>query len=131
VHDVAVERLPLSRTVWINNKMKTSYFAINFDNPNAVSIALFPPKGFKGRRFPDLAPTKGLLFNFKHKVITEKEYVRIYIEEILDKLDPQQTYNKLGENAVLLCYERAGEFCHRRIVAEWFKIYLGIIVEEL
>jgi len=111
--------------------MRTSYFAINFDHPNAVSIALFPPKVFKGRCFPDLAPSKGLLNKYKRKEITERQYTMEYIRTVLDKLDPKETYNKLGKDAVLLCYERAGEFCHRQLVATWFDIWLKVKVTEI
>ena len=35
-----------------------------------------------------------------------------------------------GKAAVLLCYERPGEFCHRRIVANWLEEHAGIVVPE-
>ncbi|EDP8947924.1 hypothetical protein IDN71_003483 [Salmonella enterica] len=31
---------------------------------------------------------------------------------------------------VLLCWEKPGEFCHRQLVARWFRRELGIAVEE-
>lgn len=35
-----------------------------------------------------------------------------------------------GNDVALVCYEKPGEFCHRRIVAEWLKETAGITVEE-
>jgi hypothetical protein len=49
----------------------------------------------------------------------------------LKGLDPRKVYEELGESAVLLCFCPSGEYCHRRIVAEWFEFHLGIIVPEL
>ena len=37
----------------------------------------------------------------------------------------------LGKDVVLLCHEKAGEFCHRRLVADWLNRELGIEVPEL
>ena len=36
-----------------------------------------------------------------------------------------------GEDASLLCYEKPGDFCHRRIVAEWLEKGTGVVVPEL
>ena len=46
-------------------------------------------------------------------------------------------YNELGENAVLLCYEKWDDiknnktFCHRRIVAKWLEDNLGVKIQEI
>ncbi|MCL6442574.1 MAG: DUF488 domain-containing protein, partial [Alicyclobacillus sp.] len=40
-------------------------------------------------------------------------------------------YEELGENAVLLCYEKHNDWCHRRMVADWFEKELGVVVPEL
>ena len=50
---------------------------------------------------------------------------------MLDHLDAEQVYRELGDNAILCCYERKGEFCHRRLVAAWFQKELKIDVPEL
>ena len=57
---------------------------------------------------------------------------------MLNKLNPQEVYEELGENAVLICYESWDDiknrktFCHRRIVAKWLANKLGVVkVEEL
>jgi len=94
-----------------------------------VSIALKTPLGFKGTIYTKLAPTYDLLNKWKNKKINEKEYTEEYLQ-ILNKLDPHKIYQQLGEDAILLCYEKSGDFCHRYIVANWFKKY-GYDVEEL
>ncbi len=108
----------------------TSYFAKSAKNPNAVSIAGKAPDWYKGREFKILAPK--YWFFKKYKEDGDKEFYSIqYSKEILDKLDPIEIYNTLGENAVLLCWEKPGEFCHRHLVAEWLTYHLDISVTEL
>jgi len=111
--------------------MKTSYFAKvrNLYGANLISIALKTPPGFKGTIYTRLAPTYELLNKWKNKKINEREYIEEYLQ-ILNKLDPHKIYQQLGEDAILLCYEKSGDFCHRHIVADWFKKY-GYDVEEL
>ena len=76
------------------------------------------------RRYPALAPTRQML------KMGEAEYRAAY-QEILDRLDPRKVYQELGEDAVLLCWEKPGEFCHRRLVAEWLEEHLGVTIIEL
>jgi uncharacterized protein (DUF488 family) len=56
---------------------------------------------------------------------------RAAYQKILDRLDPRKVYDELGEDAILLCWEKPGEFCHRRLVAEWIEAHLGVKVPEL
>jgi len=58
------------------------------------------------------------------------EYIAAFDAQ-LRQLDPREVFDSLGPSAVLLCYERPGEFCHRRLVAEWFEFHLGVAIPEL
>ena len=60
----------------------------------------------------------------------EENYTIHYYSEVLNVLDPHQVYGELGENAVLLCWEKQW-FCHRFLVAQWLEKELGIEVKEL
>ena len=118
--------------------MKTSYFFSNrIRSPglNLVAISNSYPKKLEWlnsmRRYPALCPGWTLVKSYKNNEIRQDEYVVAYIETILDRLDPFQVYAGLGDDAILLCWEKPGLFCHRRIVAEWFKNHLGIKVNEL
>lgn len=111
--------------------MMTSNFA-NIRNLRVfASISLYPPSWYVGPDFKTLAPTPEL---FHAKGISNEEYRLRYERLVLDKLDPLSTYNsiveKYGNDIVLLCFEKPGDFCHRRIVAEWFETHLGVIVPE-
>ena len=112
--------------------MNTSYFAKNGSHPNGVCICLYVPKGLqKLRHYPKLAPTKALLKKWKDKEITEEVYENLYWNETLQHLDPQSVFDELGEDAVLLCYEKSADFCHRHIVTRWFYHFLKVKLTEL
>lgn len=89
-----------------------------------VSIALKTPAWFQGRTYPALAPRLDML------PMEEEDYLPEY-QKILYKLDPRQVYEDLGPDAILLCWERPGAFCHRRLVARWLEKNLGVEVPEL
>ena len=110
--------------------MKTSYYAKSAKDPNAVSIALSTPSWYKGREYKVLAPTYGMLSDYK-KTGDEVFYTSRYRNEILRILDPERVWRELGENAVLLCYEKSGKFCHRHLVSKWLSDSLGIVIEEV
>lgn len=109
--------------------MRTSYFA-KYRGENAVSIAAITPKSFHGRIYEKLAPPKWLLYRFK-QTGDQTAYESSYREQVLSKLNARIVFEELGENAVLLCYEKPGQFCHRHIVAEWFHEKIGIEVREI
>jgi len=96
-----------------------------------VSIAKFN-KFWKGKEYKKLAPPAEII-----KIENKEVYTKLYYERVLNTLDPKVVYNELGENAVLLCYEKYDDiksgktFCHRNIVAEWLKNKLGVEIKEL
>jgi hypothetical protein len=112
--------------------MKTaSYFT--FKGAGRVSISRSLPKGMAMPVFQPLAP--GAWF----RSVDEPEYRRRYFEQ-LGKLNAQVVWDELHQMAgsaepVLLCFERppftAENWCHRRMVAEWFASELAAEVPEL
>jgi hypothetical protein len=111
--------------------MMTSNFARNDTEkfPNAVSIAR-NSRWFKGRRYPQLAPSRDLFTKYLAGIINEAGYAIEYHRENLAKLDAVKLADELGSDAVLLCWEAPGKFCHRRLVAAWLEDALGIEVPE-
>jgi len=107
--------------------MYTSCYAVNGKDPRAVAISRGVPLWFKGRVYTKLAPP---LFILEEKR-SPAEYTRLYQSFVLAKLTPKEVLADLGDEAVLLCWERPDEFCHRHIVAEWLAKGLKITVEEL
>jgi len=113
--------------------MKTSNFSRSGSDPWAVAISRTQPKGWKGRVYEELAPSWQLLNMVKMagKRLDPKEYACRYREEVLSSLDAQKVFDDLDEDAILLCWEKPGAFCHRRLVAEWLEEELGISVPEV
>lgn len=111
-------------------RLYTSYFnSTTFEYEDAVSIAGKSPAYYNGREYKKLAPK--YWFFEKYKRDGDKEFYKAkYCEQVLCNLDPQQIFYELGQNAVLLCWEPPGEFCHRHIVAEWFRSH-DIEVREI
>ena len=113
--------------------MKTSYFTKykDFDEDQrlkAVSIARGEPDYYDGKSYKQLAPSWGMIHKFRkgNKEFYNSEYVKI-----LADLDPEKVVEGVGENAILLCWEKPPDICHRRWVAKWLEENLGIEVPEL
>ena len=116
--------------------MNTSYFAstkIIKGDPRLVSISRKPPDWIKAfvPIYKPLGPSWDLVMSYKSGEINQEEYTIRYYNEILNNLDPTRTYEELGEDSILLCYEKSGQFCHRRLIAKWFEENLNIKVTEL
>lgn len=109
--------------------MNTSYFA-KYKGENGVSIAKGTPIWFKGGIYKPLCPPWSLIN--KYKSDGDKDYyIKRYYEIVLKNLDPIKVYNDLGSEAVLMCWEKSGDFCHRHIVAEWLEKNIGITIKEI
>lgn len=106
--------------------IKTSCFSIYKNKPEGVAISRGVPKWFKGDKLMELCPSWALIKNTK---LSEQEWVEEYHKEVLCNLDPHGIAEKV-EGKVLLCWEKPGEFCHRRVVAEWIEKETGIVVPE-
>jgi hypothetical protein len=112
--------------------MKTSYFAnrVAAADPHAVAICRGVPRWFKGRIYDPLRPSWKLLQEAKDGTISHEDYERRYRAEVLAALDPARVRQELGDDAILLCWERPDAPCHRRLVARWLEEALGIEVPE-
>lgn len=118
----------------------TSYFAkvkqlqeSGFNN--LVCVAGYAPKFFydtpNARFYPDLAPRKDWFWEWKNKHLSNDWYIAKYNETVLSKLNPEKVVEDLGDNAVMLCYEKPGDFCHRHLIADWIAKNTGMTVEEV
>jgi len=93
-----------------------------------VSIAL-SARYFNGALYRKLDP------DYSYMNDPESEYTPKF-EQKLRNLSAKSVVKELeelslGKDVVLLCHEKAGEFCHRRLVADWLNRELGIDVPEL
>lgn len=110
--------------------MKTSNFSKSGRNENSVAICAKIPDWYKGKCYKKLAPSYSIFTEWM-KTHDKELYKKRFINEILSKLDPSSVFRDLGDDAILICYEKSGDFCHRRIVADWFEKELNIKVEEI
>lgn len=91
-----------------------------------VSIALKTPDWYHGVTYKVLAPSPDLLRDWHDKKLSETAYRKRYAGTVLATLTPEKVVSdlsKLGDNVVLLCYEKPDQFCHRHLVADWLNAH--------
>ena len=112
----------------------TSYFSKAKklgDNYIKVGISRFPPKNITNNY--NLAPSVELFNDYKNNVITDREFILRYKDEVMWHLDEfiralKPFDNDKGSHIVLCCYERLG-LCHRHVLAELLR-QRGINIKE-
>ena len=113
--------------------IQTSYYGNSRNFPllkNTISISRYAPKGFLLAGYAsELFPSQELLDSYKDGMITPEQYIEIYKEETLSLLSPERIATKY-KDSIFLCYKKAEDFCHRKIVASWL-IENGIPCPEL
>lgn len=116
-----------------NKRIYTSYYAISGENKNAIGISNTHPDFFKGAVLSRLAPPWQLVVSRREGRIDDEEFAAKYLE-CLDEdrgLNAESIYNLIPDEAVLLCYEKSGDFCHRRVLADFLESHLNIQVKEI
>lgn len=125
----------------------TSYFGKLRELPEnifPIAISAIVPPGLKDiARYPRLTPNYDILMQYKidHN---EARYTECYKKAVLDDLDVDQVLLELDRmipihmrhclrsvlhnleddpncHVALICYEKSADFCHRHLVADWFK----------
>lgn len=135
--------------------MKTSYYANlkNIDTTKFTPIAISGDEGklvgFEGRGERKLSPytffkswkaRENEIEKMKDQISQEEycklkeenqnDYIEKFYNKVLKQLSPSEIYSSVGENAVLLCFEKPTEFCHRFLVASWLELNLGVEIDE-
>ena len=118
-------------------KIYTSYYAKCRRIPHTItriSIAGKAPAGYRGTEYKVLAPKKEFFMKWKENH-DNNYYIKCFNKRVLSHLNPVEVYNRLeelscGQDIVLICYEKSGDFCHRYLVADWLSKNLGIEVKE-
>lgn len=76
-----------------------------------------------------LSPSK-IMFDSYKVTHDDKLFKYEYFTKVLKRLDPHRIHEALGDDAVLLCYEKVTDVCHRHYVREWMSEN-GINIVEL
>ena len=107
----------------------TSYFARLKDLPSditPISICGKAPDFYTGLQYKKLAPKYDFFMKWKQDHDNDS-YIRSFKDQVLR---PLNIYNVLSDldslsggsgKIALICYEKPEDFCHRHIVAEWFR----------
>ena len=100
-----------------------------------IAISGKRPDFYEGLYYSDFAPRYWMCQRWKDKDITNEGYTEEY-KKYLDTLDKEEIrkdfkeYTVEGNDIVLLCYEKSGEFCHRHVLADWLEENFGWKIEE-
>lgn len=100
-----------------------------------IAISGKRPDFYEGLYYSDFAPRYWMYQRWKDKDITNEGYTEEY-KKYLDTLDKEEIrkdfkeYTVEGNDIVLLCYEKSGEFCHRHVLADWLEENFGWKIEE-
>lgn len=111
----------------------TSNYARHGNNPNAFAISLTIPEWYEGKRLEYLAPKSDMVGKIKKDSANynQRKYTRDYLDILRARnVDPKKLIESLPDGAILLCYESPGEFCHRRILADWIERHTEVTVPE-
>lgn len=129
----------------------TTYFAqLKYlpENIYPVSICGKAPSWYKGKQYRVLAPSYDIFVEWRETHDNDR-YTERFESEVLDGLHPIIVLNELHtklpyrvrsrmacpfyesdvQHIALLCYERPQDFCHRHLVAQWFRDH-GIECKE-
>lgn len=106
----------------------TTYFAKLRSLPDdviPVSICGKAPEWFHGVQYKKLAPQWGFFQEWK-KSKDNHYYVKCFEKLVLSTLNPKDVMDELyslthSANIALVCYEKPEGFCHRHLVANWFR----------
>lgn len=106
----------------------SSYFNNDIKEMTKVRISVSQPKGIGYDTIPWLTVAPDwytLLKPYKDGVIDDNEYTKRYLKQLEGNKQKivseyKTLLNRYG-SFVMLCWCKKGNFCHRRLLAEWLK----------
>ena len=111
-------------------KIRTSYFAqlkkINkIEGAVPIAVCQYPPKWYSGAIYKKVAPSYEMIQGMK--CADTRDFFAIKYLEMLNNLDQQDVLKDImeivksqnGSEAILLCFEKPTDFCHRHLLASW------------
>ena len=115
-------------------KIWTTYYAGLRKLPRhilPVSIAGWPPKGWKGEEYIKVAPRRSFFREYKETGDQESYTINYYVtvllelskESVVKDLENILSRHPECTEIALVCYEKPEDFCHRHILAAWLEEY--------
>ncbi|MDE6615579.1 MAG: DUF488 domain-containing protein [Lachnospiraceae bacterium] len=112
-------------------EIRTSYFAQlrkieAMAGAVPVAVCRYPPDWYKGAVYQKVAPDYSMIMGMKNA--DTREYFKLkYLKDVLGRSEPGSVEKDItaiverngGAFAVLLCFEKPADFCHRHLVADW------------
>lgn len=100
-----------------------------------VAISRYVPRGYSGVRELRFAPSRQLLMSYKKGLSTDI-YTKLFFNELRNKESVYSVFKDLarlsnGRDIVLCCYEKPGDFCHRRLIADFVLSNWNYDIKEL
>lgn len=128
---------PISRAIIhimevVMKTVYTSNYARNAKHPDAISISVVRPRWYPNiAHMPALGPTWDMVKEYK-ETSNVSEYTRQFWNLLLveRQLKVEEVIESIPDNAILLCWEKPTDFCHRHLVAKWLRDN-GAYVREL
>lgn len=116
----------------------TTYFAKLKSLPKdiiPISICGKAPTGYKGLEYKKLAPRYDFFKKWKETGDNDY-YIQCFLAQVLASQNPNNVIQELytlantmlkpeqtAKDIALVCYEKAEDFCHRHLVAEWLNAH--------
>lgn len=104
----------------IDVRLNNSSQFTGFTKREDLRFFLFEIIGLDYYHDRNLAPTKELLIDYKNHRINWHSYERQYIDLLTNRGVGDIVQKSVIDGASLLCSEASPEYCHRRLVAEYF-----------
>lgn len=115
-------------SVWKNEYMDLPAIS-NIEYENTGRKIVMSDKRLNDFSMVLLAPSKTMFDSYKVNS-DEKLFKYEYVNKVLKRLDAHRIYEALGDDVVLLCYEKSTDVCHRHYVREWM-LESNIEISEL
>ncbi len=115
----------------------SNYFNKNLSGKTVIRISVSAPKGITYTdSWLTVAPDwNTLLKPYKDGAIDNREYTKRYLKQLNDNktkvINEYRIIKNKYKDAVLVCWCKKGNFCHRRILANWLEEQGFDKIEEL
>jgi uncharacterized protein (DUF488 family) len=104
-----------------------SFFQHQLYDGRKCSIANSQPPAYDFEVIPALQPGK-IVAQLKARQISQEKYVEVYLAQLAAEEELLRRMITFSEktNVILMCWEKEGNFCHRRLVADHLVKKLGL-----